>query len=52
VSRDPGRTYLRPSEPVPIARWDYTSAERVRSSFDLGRRDGAAFLERELHRAA
>ncbi|MCH2170636.1 patatin-like phospholipase family protein [Myxococcota bacterium] len=52
VPEIPGRTYLRPSQPVPVSKWDYTSAERVRATFDLGRRDGAAFAERELHHAA
>lgn len=32
------RLYLAPSEPPPISRWDYTSAERVEATLDLGRK--------------
>jgi len=38
-----GRRYLWPSAPIPVAKWDYTSAERIQQTFDLGRRDGEAF---------
>jgi predicted acylesterase/phospholipase RssA len=34
--------YLAPSREVPIHKWDYTSPDRVRQAFDLGRRDGEA----------
>lgn len=43
LPRIPGRTYVQPSQPVPIEKWDYTSAERVQRTYDLGRRDGEAF---------
>jgi len=33
------RLYLCPTEPVPINRWDYTSAERVDATVSLGRLD-------------
>lgn len=33
------RLYLCPSEPPPISRWDYTSAERVAATIALGRRE-------------
>lgn len=33
------RLYLAPSTKPPISRWDYTSAERVEATLDLGRRD-------------
>lgn len=39
----PGRTYVQPSQPVPVAAWDYTSDAAVQSTFDLGRRDGERF---------
>ena len=39
----PGVHYVQPSKPVPIEMWDYTSPHGVEASFDLGRRDGAAF---------
>jgi predicted acylesterase/phospholipase RssA len=44
----PGRTYVQPSEPVPIAKWDYTSPEKTQQTYDLGRRDGDAFVQRGL----
>lgn len=34
--------YVAPPAPVPIHKWDYTSPERVRRAYDLGRRDGEA----------
>lgn len=40
----PGRTYVQPSQPPPIAMWDYASPERIGPTFDLGRRDGEAFV--------
>jgi predicted acylesterase/phospholipase RssA len=39
----PGRTYVQPSQPIPVAAWDYTNAEAVQWAFDLGRRDGERF---------
>lgn len=40
----PGRTYVQPSRPTPIAMWDYASPELIGPTFDLGRRDGEAFV--------
>jgi predicted acylesterase/phospholipase RssA len=40
------RLYLQPSQPPPIDRWDYTNADGLQQTFDLGRRDGKAFLDR------
>ncbi|MGH1342160.1 MAG: patatin-like phospholipase family protein [Nannocystales bacterium] len=42
----PGMTAVRPSAPVPIALWDYANPARVQATFDLGRKDGEAFLRR------
>jgi predicted acylesterase/phospholipase RssA len=39
----PGRTYVQPSQLIPVAAWDYTNASAVQSAFDLGRRDGERF---------
>ena len=39
----PGRTYVQPSQPIPVAAWDYTNDAAVQSTFDLGRRDGEKF---------
>jgi predicted acylesterase/phospholipase RssA len=38
-----GRTYVMPSEEVPITAWDYTNPAGLQAVFDLGRRDGDAF---------
>ena len=39
------RTYVQPSQPIPVAAWDYTNGAAVQSTFDLGRRDGEAFCK-------
>lgn len=39
----PGRTYVQPSHPIPVAAFDYTDDRAVQSAFDLGRRDAEAF---------
>jgi predicted patatin/cPLA2 family phospholipase len=44
LPRVAGRVYVAPSEPVPVHKWDYTSAGRVRATYDLGRRDGERFV--------
>lgn len=51
IPRVAGRTYVAPSQEVPIDKWDYTSPERVQATFDLGRRDGERFA-REIARSA
>lgn len=38
------RLYLQPSQRVPISSWDYTRPEAMTHAYDLGRRDGEAFL--------
>ena len=40
----PGRTYVQPSVKLAVSAWDYTSAEGIQSAYDLGRRDGEAFV--------
>jgi predicted acylesterase/phospholipase RssA len=42
------RTYVQPSMPVPVSSWDYTSPHRYEQAYELGRRDGAAFLHHRL----
>ena len=39
-----GCVHVQPSEKVPVGRWDYSSAARFQKAYDLGRRDGEAFL--------
>ncbi len=52
LPRVPGRTYVQPSEPLPIDKWDYTSPEGIQQAFDLGRRDGERFARRTAERDA
>ncbi|MEE3328082.1 MAG: patatin-like phospholipase family protein [Myxococcota bacterium] len=40
-----GRTYAWPSRPVPVVKFDYTNPELVQETWDLGCRDGEAFIE-------
>ncbi len=40
-----GLLYVQPSETLAVSGWDYTSAARFQKTFDLGRRDGEAFLK-------
>lgn len=46
LPQSPTRFYLAPGGPVPIQKWDYASPEKLRRTFDQGRRDG------DLNRAA
>ena len=47
LPRIAGRTYVQPSQPIPVGAWDYTDGAALQSAFDLGRRDGERF---GLHR--
>lgn len=38
-----GRTYVQPSEPIPISQFDITNAEGFRRAYELGLKDGKAF---------
>lgn len=40
------RLYVQPSSKVPISSWDYTQPALMRPAYELGRRDGEAFLRR------
>jgi predicted acylesterase/phospholipase RssA len=42
----PGWTYLQPSEDIPIVKWDYSNPDGLQKTFDLGRKDGEAFVEK------
>jgi hypothetical protein len=39
-----GRIYVQPSAPIAVSGWDYTDPAGLQAAFDLGRRDGAAFV--------
>ncbi|RDI58512.1 patatin-like phospholipase family protein [Microvirga subterranea] len=43
----PGRTYIQPSEPVPIGQFDITNPAGIRKAYEMGLRDGEAFARRE-----
>ncbi len=49
IGRQGARWYFAPSRPLPINRWDYTSAERVESTIALGA-DHAELAESDLVR--
>lgn len=42
----PDRVYVQPSGDMPVDKWDYANPDGARGAFDLGRRDGEAFLAR------
>ncbi|MBI4797507.1 MAG: patatin-like phospholipase family protein [Desulfarculus sp.] len=39
-----GVTYIQPSRPVGISKWDYTNPQAIQEAFDLGRQDAESFL--------
>jgi predicted acylesterase/phospholipase RssA len=39
----PGRTYVQPSEPIPIKQFDIRNADGFRLAYELGLKDGKAF---------
>lgn len=40
------RTYVQPSEPIPVSQFDVTKPDMIAFAYALGRRDAAAFVER------
>ncbi|MBX3518478.1 MAG: patatin-like phospholipase family protein [Xanthobacteraceae bacterium] len=42
----PGRTYVQPSEPIPIKQFDIRNADGFRKAYELGLKDGKAFAAR------
>lgn len=39
-----GRTYVQPSEPIPISQFDITNADGFRKAYELGLKDGKTFV--------
>jgi len=39
------RLYVQPSKKTPVSKWDYTRPDLLQQTYDLGRRDGEAFLQ-------
>ena len=48
LPRIKGRTYVQPSEPIRLYKWDYTSPQGFQEVYDLGRRDGERFARQLL----
>ena len=44
-----GRTYVQPSQAIPVGAWDYTNDAALQATYDLGRRDAEKFCERKGH---
>ncbi len=40
----PGRTYVQPSVPIPITKWDYTNPGGLKDAHDIGMRDARVHL--------
>ena len=40
------RLYLGPEQPTPIQKWDYTSPEKIRATYEMGRADARRFMDR------
>jgi hypothetical protein len=47
-----GRTYVQPSEPVPIGQFDITNPRGIRRAYQMGLRDGEIFARRHAGTAA
>ena len=47
----PGRLYVAPSRETPADKIDFTDPGKLRKTWELGRRDGQAFLERHARHA-
>ena len=44
IPRTERLTYVQPSAPIPVSKWDYTNPEGLQAAYDLGRLDGAVFV--------
>ena len=41
--------YIQPSEEIPIPKWEYTDPDGVQLVYDMGRRDGEAFVKEHMY---
>jgi len=39
------RTYIQPSRPISIRKWDYTDPEGIRKTYELGKKDAIDFIK-------
>ena len=46
----PGRTYVQPSRPISMPKWDYTNPDGLQEAYDLGQVDGARFMRMQTRR--
>ncbi|MCA9519841.1 MAG: patatin-like phospholipase family protein [Myxococcales bacterium] len=51
LPRRAGCTYVQPSERIAIDKWDYSNPQGLQDAFDLGRRDGEAFMRANTRRS-
>ncbi len=52
VPAHPLRTYVQPSQPVPVSAWDYTDPDGLVAAFELGQRDAVRWCTEVLSRTA
>jgi len=45
VQQNKNRTYVQPSRPINIKKWDYTDPEGIQKTYDLGRKDAENFIK-------
>jgi len=45
IPRVPGRVYVQPLSEPALGKWDFTDPAALQKSFDMGRRDGEAFVK-------
>ncbi len=46
IPRTERLTYVQPSAPIPVSKWDYTNPGGLQDAYDLGRSDGEAFVKK------
>ena len=46
----PGHAFVQPSATIAAGTWDYTNDVNLQATFDLGRRDGLAYVESQTIR--
>ncbi len=47
---NPEHTYIQPSRPITISKWDYTNPTGLLETYELGREDGKRFGQSQLER--
>lgn len=47
---NPEHTYIQPSRPITISKWDYTNPTGLLETYELGREDGKRFIRSRMER--